>query len=113
MPIYSITIADFEARNELNINQDNVVSKTIDVCQQIPTCNGFYFINKISNLPIEMDYYKSTFGENNVKWFLNKINNIEFQMSEFFKQNLKPKITIKSEKSFSKANVFWCVMSIL
>ena len=105
MPIYSIIIADFEAKNEPIINQDIVVSKTIDVCQQIPNCNGFYVINKISNLPIEMDYYKSTFGENNVTWFLNKINNIEFQMSEFFKQNLKPKITIKSEKSFLKANV--------
>ena len=107
MQIYSIIIADFEARNEPIINQDNVVSKTIDVCQQIPTCNGFYVINKINNLPIEMDYYKSTFGENNIKWFLNKINNIEFQMSEFFKQNLKPKITIKSEKSFLKAKFCW------
>ena len=54
-----------------------------------------------------MDYYKSTFGENNVKWFLNKFNIIEFQMSEFFKQNLKPKITIKSNKLFLKANVCW------
>ena len=107
MPIYSIIIADFEARNEPIINQDNVVSKTIDVCQQIPTCNGFYVINKINNLPIEMGYYKSTFGDNNVKWFLNKINSIEFQMSEFFKQNLKPKITIKSDKTFLKANICW------
>ena len=107
MPIYSIIIADFEARNEPIINQDNVVSKTIDICQQIPTCNGFYVINKINDMPIKMDYYKSTFGENNVKWFLNKINNIEFQMSEFFKQNLKPKITIKSEKSFLKAKFCW------
>ena len=107
MPIYSIIIADFEARNEPIINQDNAVSKTIDVCKQIPCCNGFYVINKINDLPIKMDYYKSTFGENNVKWFLNKIYNIEFQMSEFFKQNLKPKITTKSEKSFLKANICW------
>ena len=107
MPIYSIIIADFEARNEPIINQDNDISKTIDICKQIPSCNGFYVINKINNLPIEMDYYKSTFGENNVKWFLNKINIIEFQMSEFFKQNLKPKITIKSEKSFLKAKFCW------
>ena len=107
MPTYSISIADFEARNEVIINQDNVISKTIDVCQQIPTCNGFYVINKINNLPIEMDFYKSTFGQNNVKWFLNKLNNIEFQVSEFFKQNLKPKNTIKSEKSFLKANICW------
>ena len=107
MPIYSIIIADFEARNEPILNQDNVVSKTIDVCKQIPTCNGFYVINKINDMPIKMDYYKSTFGDNNVKWFLDKINNIEFQMSEFFKQSLKPKITIKSEKSFLKANICW------
>ena len=107
MPIYSIINADFEARNEPIINQDNVVFKTIDVCKQIPCCNGLYVINKINDMPIKMDYYKSTFGENNVKWFLNKINNIEFQMSEFFKQNLKPKITIKSEKSFLKAKFCW------
>ena len=35
MPIYSIIIADFEAGNEPIINQDNVVSKTIDICKQI------------------------------------------------------------------------------
>ena len=103
MPIYSIIIADFEARNEPIINKDNVTSRTIDVCNQLPSCNGYYVINKINNLPVEMDYYKSTFGENNVKWFLNKINNIEFQMSEFLKQNLKPKITIKSDKLFFKS----------
>ena len=107
MPIYSTIIADFEARNEPIINQDNDTSKTIDICKQIPCCNGFYIINKINDLPIKMDYYKSTFGANNVKWFLNKINNIEFQMSEFFKQNLKPKITIKSEKLFLKAKFCW------
>ena len=107
MPIYSIIIADFEARNEPINNQDNVTSKTIDICKQIPCCNGLYVINKINDMPIKMDYYKSTFGDNNVKWFLDKINNIEFQMSEFFKQNLKPKITIKSEKSFLKANICW------
>ena len=54
-----------------------------------------------------MGFYKSTFGKNNVKWFLNKINIIEFQMSEFFKQNLKPKITNKSDKLFLKANICW------
>ena len=36
-----------------------------------------------------------------------KINEIEFQMSEFFKQNLKPKSTIKSDKLFLKTNVCW------
>ena len=107
MPIYSIIIADFESTNTPIIHHDNVTSKTIDVCKQIPCCNGFYVINKINNLPIKMGYYKSTFGENNVKWFLNKINNTEFQMSEFFKQNLKPKITIKSDNLFLKANVCW------
>ena len=107
MSIYSIIIADFEARIEPIINQDNASSKTVDVCKQIPCCNGFYVINKLKDLPIEMGYYKSTFGENNIKWFLNKINNTEFQMSEFFKQNLKPKITIKSEKTFLKANICW------
>ena len=107
MSIYSIIIADFEARNEPIINQDNVISKTVDVRKQIPCCNGFYVINKLNDLPIEMGYYKSPFGENKVKWFLNKINNIEFQMSEFFKQNLKPKITIKSDKLFLKTNICW------
>ena len=107
MPLYSIIIADFEARNEPIISQDNVVSKRIDVCKKIPCCNGFYIINKINNLPIKMGYYKSTFGVNNVKWFLNKFNNIELQMSEFFKKNLKPKVTIKSDKLYLKAKFCW------
>ena len=107
MPIYSIIIADFEARHEPIVNQDNVTSKTIDVCKQIPSCNGFYVTNKINDLPIKLDYYKSSFGENNVKLFLNKVYNIKFQMSDFFKQNLKPKITIKSDKLFLKAKFCW------
>ena len=107
MPIYSIIIADFEARNEPIMNQDNVTSKTIDVCKQIPVCNGLFVINSINDMPIKMDYYESTFGDNNIKWFLNKINSIEFRMSEFFKQCLKPKITNKSEKSFLKAKYCW------
>ena len=107
MPIYSIIIADFEARNVPINNQDNVVSKTIDVCKQIPTCNGLFVINKINDMPIKMDYYKASFRDNNVKWFLNKINNIEFQMSQFFKQNLKSKINSKSEKIFLRANICW------
>ena len=61
MPIYSVTIADFEARNEPIINQENVTSKTIDDCKQIPSCNGFYVINNSNNLPIKMDYYKKYF----------------------------------------------------
>ena len=60
MPIYSIIIADFEARNQPIINQDNVMCKTIDICKQIPCRNGIYIINKINNLPIKMDYYKSS-----------------------------------------------------
>ena len=107
MPIYSVIIADFEARNEPVINYDNDTSNTIDVCKQLPICNGLYVINKINDMPIKMDYYKSTFGVNNINWFLNNINNIEFQMSEFFKQNLKPKITIKSDKLFLKAKFCW------
>ena len=106
MPIYSMIIADFEARNEPIANQKTQHNKTIDICKQIPCCNGFYIINKINDLPIEIGYYKSPFGQNNVKWFLNKIDNIEFQMCEFFKQNLKPKI-IKSDKLFLKTNICW------
>ena len=107
MPIYSMIIADFEARNEPIDNTDSVICKTIDVCKQIPSCNGLYIINTINDMPIKMGYYASTFGENNINWFLNKINNIEFHMSEFFKQNLKPKITTKSNKLFLKAKFCW------
>ena len=53
MPIYSNIIADFEARNKPIINQDNDISKTIDICEQIPVCNGLYIINRIDDLPIE------------------------------------------------------------
>ena len=107
VPIYSMIIADFEARNEPIINQNNQHSKTIDICKQIPCCNGFYVINKLNDLAIEMGYYKSPFGQNNIKRFLNKINNIEFQMREFLKQNRKPKITIKSDKLFFKTHICW------
>ena len=68
--------------------------------QKKACCNGFYVINKLNDFPIEMGYYKSPFGQNNVEWFPNKINNIELQMREFFKMNRKTKITIKSENLF-------------
>ena len=107
MPIYSLIIADFKARNEFLSDQDKQHCRTIDICKEIPCCNVFYVINKLNDLPIEMGYYKSHFGQNNISWFLNKINNIEFQMSEFFKLNRKPKKTIKSHKLFLKANFCW------
>ena len=84
MPKYSMIIADFEARNEPIYDQNKQGCKTIDICKQIPCCNGFYIINKLNDLPIYSGYYKSPFGQNNVEWFLIKINNIEFQMREFF-----------------------------
>ena len=73
MPIFSLNIADFEPKNEPIFNQDKQHCKTIDVCKQILCCNGFHVINKLNDLPIEMGYYKSPFGENNVEWFLKKI----------------------------------------
>ena len=105
MPIYSLIIADFETGNEPIFNQDKYHCKTIDVSKQIPCCNGFHVINKLNDLPIEMGYHKSPFGENNVEWFLNENNNIEFQMREFFKLNRKPEITNKSENLFLKTNI--------
>ena len=107
MPLYTMIIADFEARNEPIINQDNIINKTIDICKQIPCCNGFYVINKLTDLPRDCGYYKSPFGSNNVEWFLNRVNYIEFQMSEFFNQNLKPKIIEKSNNKFLKAKTCW------
>ena len=98
MPIHSLIIADFEARKEPIYNENKQHCNTTDITKQIPCCNGFYIINTITNLPIYSGYYKSSFGKNNVEWFSNKINNKEIQMREFFKQNLQPKITIKSEK---------------
>ena len=97
-----MNIADFEARNEPVVDRNRQQSKTIDICKQIPFCNGFYVINKLKDIPIEMDYYKSPSGQNNVEGFLNKVNNVEFQKSDFFKQNRKPKITIKSKILFKK-----------
>ena len=66
MPIYSIFFADFEARIEPMFDQDKTQCKTPDVCKQIPCCNGFYIINKLNDLPIEIGYYKSSFGKNNI-----------------------------------------------
>ena len=100
MPIYSSFDADFEARSEPMFDKDKQHRKTIDVCKKKGCCNGFHVINKLKDLPIEMGYYKSPFGQNNVEWFPNKINNIEFQMRDFFKMNRKPKITIESENLF-------------
>ena len=45
VPLYSKSIADFEARNEPIFDPDKDQCKTIDICKQVP-CNGFYTINK-------------------------------------------------------------------
>ena len=79
----------------------------IHIRKQKPCCNGFYIINKIDGLPIYAEYYKSLFVQNNVEWFLIKSINLEFQMREVFKLDRKPKITNKSDKSFSKAKFCW------
>ena len=70
-------------------------------------CNGFYVINTINDLPVHLDYNKSSFGRNKNELFLNKINNIEDQIREFFKLNRKPKITNKTDELFVKLNVCW------
>ena len=62
MPIYSMIFADFEARNESIFDQDKQQCKTMDICKQKPCCNGFYVVNKLNDLPIEIAYYKSPFG---------------------------------------------------
>ena len=61
MSIYSIINANFEARNEPIYDQNKQGCKTIDICKQIPCCNGFYVINKMNDLPIEIGSYKSPF----------------------------------------------------
>ena len=76
--MYSLIIANFEAGNEPIFDQEKQHCKTIDVCKQIPCCNGFYVKNKLKDLPIQMGYYKSPFGQNKVNWFLKKIINIAF-----------------------------------
>ena len=55
MPIFSIIIADFEARNEPICDQDKQQCKTIDICNQVPCCIGFYVINKLNDLPIQIE----------------------------------------------------------
>ena len=107
MPIYSMIIADFEARDEPIYNENNQLCNTLDIYKQIPCCSGFYIINKSNDLPIYSGYYKSPFGRNNVRWFLNKINNIEFQMRDFFKQNIKPKNYKEIREIVYKTNVCW------
>ena len=54
MPIYSISDADFEARSEPIFDKDKQHCKTIDVCKRIACCIGFYVVNKLNVLPIEM-----------------------------------------------------------
>ena len=54
-----------------------------------------------------MGFYKSLFGENNFQWFLNKIDTKAFQMRDFLKLIIKPKITNKSKNFFIKTNICW------
>ena len=56
MPLYSLIIADFEATYEPILNEIIPDCKTIDICKQIPCCNGYYIINKLTNLPIDSGY---------------------------------------------------------
>ena len=42
MPINSVIIEDFEAENEPINDQHNNHGKTMDICKQLPVCNGFY-----------------------------------------------------------------------
>ena len=79
----SVIIEDFEAENEPIIDQDNNHGEKIDICKQLPVCNGFYVINKLNELPIQAGYHKSPFGQNINKWFLNKTNIIEYQIRLF------------------------------
>ena len=52
-------IADFEAIHEPIFDKDKQQCKRIDICKQIPRCNGFYVINKFNDLLIDIGCYKS------------------------------------------------------
>ena len=77
------------------------------MCKQIPFCYGYYVINNLNDLPIEMDYSKSPFGQNNVDWFLKKVRNVEFQLKEFFELNKKTYNYNQIRQIILQVNICW------
>ena len=69
-------------------------------------CNGFYIVSELND--VEQSGYRSTFGEDNVEWFVNEVIKIENKMKFYFKNTKKDIVmTQEDEEDFKNSKVCW------
>ena len=104
IPLYFGIYGDFECNNK--INYSHIGNKTTNISKQNPMCNGFYILSELEDI-LEPGYH-SSFGENNVEWFVDEVIKIENKMNFYFKNTKKEIVmTQDDEEDFKNSKVCW------
>ena len=104
IPLYFRIYGDFECNNK--IEGSHIGIKTTNIFKQNPMCNGFYIVSELEN--VLQSGYHSTFGGNNVEWFVNEVIKIENKMNFYFKNTKKEIVmTQEDEEDFKNSTHCW------
>ena len=104
IPLYFRIYGDFECNNK--IEGSHIGNKTTNIFKQNPMCNGFYIVSELEN--VLQSGYHSTFGGNNVEWFVNEVIKIENKMNFYFKNTKKEiMMTQEDEEDFKNSTHCW------
>ena len=109
IPLYFRIYGDFECNNK--IEDSHIGSKTTKIFRQNPMCNVFYIVSELND--VLQFGYRSTFGEDNVEWFVNEVIKIENKMNFYFKNTKKDIVmTQEDEEDFKKSKAVGFVSSL-
>ena len=104
IPLYFRIYGDFECNNK--IEDSHIGSKTTNIFRQNPMCNRFYIVSELND--VLQSGFRSTFGEDNVEWFVNEVIKIENNMNFYFKNTKKDIVmTQEDEEDFKNSKVCW------
>ena len=104
IPLYFRIYGDFECNNK--IEGSHIGNKTTNIFKQNPMCNGFYIVSELKN--VLQSGHHSTFGGNNVEWFVNEVIKIENKMNFYFRNTKKEIVmTQEDEEDFKNSTHCW------
>ena len=105
IPLYFRIYGDFECNNK--IEGSHIGNKTTNIFKQNTMCNGFFIVSELENV-LQSGWHLSTFGENNVEWFVNEVIKIENKMNFYFKNTKKDIVmTQEDENDFKNSKICW------
>ena len=85
-PLYFRIYADFAA--DIETDNSSMGNKTTNFYEHNPVLNGYRIISELEDV-LEIGYYKSPLGYENVDWFVDDVKKLENKMAFYFKNTNK------------------------